>query len=46
MAREEIQTQSAESKKKGKKYKDIIKNAEFCLMICFEIEGKKGERGE
>jgi hypothetical protein len=44
MARDEIYKQSAGSKKSGKKYKDIIKNGEFCLMICFEIVGKKSDR--
>jgi hypothetical protein len=29
MARDEIQKQSAGSKKRGRKYKDIIKNGEF-----------------
>jgi hypothetical protein len=43
MARDEIQKQSAGSKKKGRKYKDIIKNSEFCLLIYYEIEREKLE---
>jgi hypothetical protein len=45
MARDEIQKQSAVPKKRGRKYKNIIKNGEFCLMICFEIERKKIDNG-
>ena len=33
MARDEIQKQSTGSKKKGKKYKNIIKNDKFCRLI-------------
>jgi hypothetical protein len=43
MARDAIEKQSAESKKRDRKYKDIIKNGEFSLMICFELEGKRRE---
>ena len=45
MVRDGIQKQSTGSKKIGRKYKDIIKNGEFCLMICFEIERKKIDNG-
>jgi hypothetical protein len=45
MARDEIQKQSAESKKRGRKYKNIIKNSKFCPMICYEIECKKIDNG-
>jgi hypothetical protein len=41
MVRDEIQKQSAGSKKRWRKYKKIIKNGEFCLLICIEIVRKK-----
>jgi hypothetical protein len=37
MVRDGIQKQSTGSKKRGRKYKNIIKNGKFCLMICDEI---------
>jgi hypothetical protein len=38
MARDEIQKQSAESKKRGWKYKNIIKNGEFRRTISIEVK--------
>jgi hypothetical protein len=41
MARDEIQKQSAESKKKDEKYKDIIKNGEYCRTIFIRVTRNK-----
>jgi hypothetical protein len=41
MARDEIQMQSTRSKKRGWKYKDIIKNGEFCRIISIEVMRNK-----
>jgi hypothetical protein len=38
MARDEMQKQSAGSKKRYQKYKRIIKNGEFCLMIYMRLK--------
>ena len=45
MARDEIQKQSAGSKKRYRKYKEIIKNGELCLMISIEITQEEYEMG-
>jgi hypothetical protein len=44
--RDEIQKQSAESKKRARKYKDIIKNGELCLMISIEITQEEYKMGK
>jgi hypothetical protein len=41
MARDEIQKQSAGSKKRCRKYKNIIKNSEFCRTISIGVMQNK-----
>jgi hypothetical protein len=43
--RDEIQKQSAGSKKEGREYKNFIKNGELCLMISIGITREKHETG-